>query len=95
MGVGLHYKTDIHLPKTTYLFHPHITSQNCVRNTYNLKKQFGVLFGSISKTPYKSTQYKFSDNSYLIKNPKNPFQKPQNPLKNKHYPELTQKLLLS
>lgn len=90
--MGLHFQINIHLPKSPYLFHPYVTPKNCVRNINNSQKQFGILFGVISQNPYKSKQYKFSDNS-------NPSQttkiQPKNllkPLKNKHYSELALKL---
>lgn len=75
IGVCLHFETNRLQPKSPYLFYPHITPKNCVRNTNNSRKQFGILFGAIPQNHYKSIQYKFSDNSNLFPNHKNTTQK--------------------
>lgn len=71
IGVCLHFETDLQLLESPYLFHPHITPKNCVRNTNNSQKQFGILFGAIPQNHYKSIQYKFSNNSNLLPKPQN------------------------
>ena len=70
MGVRLHFKTIIHYLKTTHLFYPHVTTKNCVRSTNNSQNQFGIMFGTILQTLYKSIQNKFSDNSNQSPNSK-------------------------
>ena len=67
MGVCLHFEIDQQLLESPYLFHPYVTLKNCVRNTNNSQKQFGI----ISQNPYKSIQNKFSDNSNLLPKPQN------------------------
>lgn len=75
MGVCLHFETNQKLPESPYLFYPHVTPKNCVRNINNSQKQFGILFGVISQNSYKSIQNKFSDNSNLLPKLKNSIQK--------------------